>query len=404
MIPKEWDVKKLKDIAEIKYGKGISQNKGNIPVIGSGGTYSFVYKPLVSFPTIIIGRKGTAGKVWLSEIPCWPSDTTFYLIWKRKEISYYFIYLFLTLNPLSGEHAKTTLPSVQKADLENIEIPIPPFPEQRAIAQVLRTVQEAREKTEAVIEATKALKKAMMKHLFTYGPVPLEEVAKVPLKETEIGLVPEGWEVVHLAQLFNIKHGYSFKGEFFGSVGKYVVLTPGHFKEEGGFKDQKEKTKFYTIEPHYGYLLKRGDLLVAMTEQSPGLLGSSIIIPESNKYLHNQRLGLIHNIDTSRLDKEFLFFFFNLKIIRKSIFQTASGLKVKHTSPGKIRALHIALPSLQVQQQIVHLLQTIDQKLIAEESHRQALDALFKTLLRDLMTAKIRVKFSSSSGKELDIK
>jgi type I restriction enzyme S subunit len=56
-------------------------------------------------------------------------------------------------------------------------------------------VQEAKEKNDALIAAIKALKAAMMKHLFTYGPVPHEDAEKVVLKETEIGQVPEGWEV-----------------------------------------------------------------------------------------------------------------------------------------------------------------------------------------------------------------
>ena len=50
-------------------------------------------------------------------------------------------------------------------------------------------------------------------------------------------------------------------------------------------------------------MLNEGDLIVAMTEQGPGLLGSSALIPESEKYLHNQRLGLIQEIDNEVLDK-----------------------------------------------------------------------------------------------------
>jgi len=69
----------------------------------------------------------------------------------------------------------------------------PSLPEQSAIAKVLSTVQDAKEKTDAVITATKEFKKSLMKHLFTYGHVSLEEAENVPLKETEIGMVPEGW-------------------------------------------------------------------------------------------------------------------------------------------------------------------------------------------------------------------
>jgi type I restriction enzyme S subunit len=104
-------------------------------------------------------------------------------------------------------------------ELKNFKIPLPPLPEQRAIAKVLSTVQQAKEKTDAVISATKELKKSMMKHLFSYGLVHVKKFDEfnelgvnelqnaqnsknsIKLKETGIGLVPEEWEVVRLGDV-----------------------------------------------------------------------------------------------------------------------------------------------------------------------------------------------------------
>lgn len=87
---------------------------------------------------IIIGRKGTAGKVWLSKNPFYPSDTIYYLNWK-KNIDIDFLFNYMTLNPLSGEHAKTTRPSLQKPQLENM---FSPLPEQHQIAETLSAIDD----------------------------------------------------------------------------------------------------------------------------------------------------------------------------------------------------------------------------------------------------------------------
>jgi type I restriction enzyme S subunit len=156
-LPKEWRVVRLGEIARVKYGKAKPINEhGNIPVIGSGGIYGWTAEAAVDFATLIIGRKGTAGQVWLSETPSWPSDTTFYLEWKsHTTVDVRFIYGWFLLNPLSGEHAKTTIPSLQRPDLENSLVPLPPLAEQREIARMLQAVDAkiaAEERRRAALE------------------------------------------------------------------------------------------------------------------------------------------------------------------------------------------------------------------------------------------------------------
>ncbi|HNB54872.1 MAG TPA: restriction endonuclease subunit S, partial [Anaerolineales bacterium] len=93
-------------------------------------------------------------------------------------------------------------------DFVNVPIPLPPLPEQRAIAHVLTTVREAIEATDRVLIAARELKRSLMHHLFTYGPVPVNEADQVALKETEIGEVPEGWNSGTLGDFFTLQRGY----------------------------------------------------------------------------------------------------------------------------------------------------------------------------------------------------
>src|SRR5215471_15442486 len=102
---------------------------------------------------------------------------------------------------------------------------------------------------------------------------------------------------LQLGDAIHIKHGFAFKGEHFVDEGDMIVLTPGNFYEKGGFRVRPGKDRAYSGDVPDGYILSQGDVIVAMTEQGPGLLGSSAIIPESARYLHNQRLGLVDFID-----------------------------------------------------------------------------------------------------------
>ena len=114
------------------------------------------------------------------------------------------------------------------------------------------------------------------------------------------------WREIRLGDAIHVKHGFAFKSRYFTDSGNLIVLTPGNFHEEGRFRLRPEKDRAYAGDVPDGYVLTADDLIVAMTEQGPGLLGSSAWIPESDRYLHNQRLGLVDSIDSAKLDKRFL--------------------------------------------------------------------------------------------------
>src|SRR5436190_8834901 len=149
----------------------------------------------------------------------------------------------------------------------------------------------------------------------------------------------KGWHELALGDLIRVVHGFAFKGEHFTESGKHIVLTPGNFQENGGFRLRPGKDRFYQASFPERYLLKRRDLIVAMTEQAEGLLGCAAFIPEADKFLHNQRLGLIRPKEAE--DAQFLYYLFNSDYVRQQIRSSSSGAQVRHTSPERIYRVQV---------------------------------------------------------------
>ncbi len=259
--------------------------------------------------------------------------------------------------------------------IRGIEIPIAPLPEQQRIVGVLNEAfagfATAQANAEKNIRNARALFESHLQSVFTHRG--------------------KGWVEKPLSELCNIKHGYAFEGEFFADKGDYVLLTPGNFYEKGGYRDRGDKQKYYTGEIPRDYVLSKGDLLVAMTEQAAGLLGSPIIVPNSNKFLHNQRLGLVTMKPGVAWTNEFFFHVFNTQKVRKDIHASASGVKVRHTSPTKIGEVVVAFPtSISEQAKIVSALAAL-----ATETQR--LEGLYQqkqAALADLKKSLLHQAFS----------
>lgn len=169
--------------------------------------------------------------------------------------------------------------------------------------------------------------------------------------------ISTGWEKRHLRDLVHIKHGFAFRGEHIGTNGPHVLVTPGNFFEEGGFKRNGDKQKRYNGAVPNEYILRAGSLVVAMTEQAEGLLGSAAFVPDDEIYLHNQRIGLVTSENT---DIGFLYYLFNTPAVRQQIRASSSGTKVRHTSPSRIGEATAWLPTLAVQRRIAGILSAYD--------------------------------------------
>ena len=254
---------------------------------------------------------------------------------------------------------------------------------------MLLTVQESKEATERVIGAVRELKKSLMRHLFTYGPVPVDQVNQVEMQETEIGPIPTHWQVVKLGeQLELIKNGLSRRQnqEKLGlPVTRIETISEDRINpEKVGYVDR------LTTKDVEKYRLRQGDILFSHINSEPQIGRSVVYEGYPELLLHGMNLLCIRT--KPWVSSYFLnYLFCNYR--QRGIFIRIAARAVNQSSinQGKMKGLCIPLPPLPEQQEIARILQMVDRKIEAEEAKRKALEELFRSLLHELLTARRRL-------------
>jgi len=266
----------------------------------------------------------------------------------------------------------------------DILLPLPPLEEQSKIAAILSSVDEAIEKTEAIIEQTEKVKKGLMQQLLTKG------IGHTKFKKTEIGEIPEEWEVKTLGELLKLKGGFAFKSSDFVEKGDIPVLRISNIKNN--YIDLSDAV-YVTNEVANSlneYLLRENDIVIAMSGATTGKIGR--IEKKDIPVLLNQRVGLFKIYQESTLSNDFLYYFAQSKHFQSSVGLNAIGGAQPNISGKQIESVKIGLPSFEEQQQISLILSNIDKKLANEEQRLIQFQAIKKGLMQVLLTGKVRVK------------
>ena len=278
------------------------------------------------------------------------------------------------------QHPRTSWPS-----LREFKLSAPPVSDQKDISKILANVQKSIEIQEQIIQTTTELKQALMQKLFSEG------LRGEPQKETEIGLVPESWEVVDLGAFCRVQSGFAFRSQdYVKGEGGIPITKIGDIQD--GFVSYTEKSS-YVPEEFWGdrrldqFKLQAGDVLIALTGATTGKSG---VFQHSYRAFLNQRAGRFLP-DDEGLKRSFLPF-----LVRQPYFQIeiSSNILVAaqgNISPKRIEKIKVGLPEPTVQEEIASSLDALDRKVACSQAKRSAFQDLFRTLLHELMTAKTRV-------------
>jgi type I restriction enzyme S subunit len=297
-------------------------------------------------------------------------------------IMYYLQVGFTQLGIYEGAGNKTTIPNLSRSRLAALEVPKPPKPEQEKIAAVLWKVQKAVEVQDKLVRTTRELKAATLRRLFTRG------LRNEPLKETEIGPVPESWEVVPIGKLFEIVQGLSLKGNLSHDGTGYPFLRTSNVYWG---RIELESVSRMHIDPTQlmGKDLQVGDLLVC----EGGEIGRAAVwqdeLPHCTFQNHLHRLRAK---DPDQINSRFVMAWLDEGFRHRRLYEGAGNkTTIPNLSRARLAELFIPVPTITEQNGIAHTFQTLDRKIALHEKKRTALQDLFKTLLHHLMTARIRV-------------
>ena len=384
-----WVDTTLGEVTILNYGKSLPAKRripGSVPVYGSNGIVGWHNKPIVHTPGIIVGRKGSVGAVQISRQPFCPIDTTYFITADDSKINLDFLYyalLHLGLSRLVSD----LVPGLnrERAYSEALTIPENEI-EQKRIAHLLSTVQRAIEQQEQLISLTSELKKALMQRLFTEG------TRGKPQEQTEIGSIPQSWNVVRLADIADsFQYGTSVKCNY-EADGSPVLRIPNVV---GGHLDVVDlkfgKPKRNEIKP---LKLKHGDLLFVRTNDVKenagrcsmyrGELGDDCYFASYLIRVRTPRDELLPEFLDEYSRTETGTSFLSGRAIR-----TADGKF--NINSGTLQEMLIPVPDTTEQTDIARTATLLDQKLSGHLDQRRQFQELFRTLLHQLMTAQIRV-------------
>ncbi len=383
---------------EFEYYSIPAYQNGRIPLLVRGASVGS-QKLLLDEGTILFGKLNPkVEKIWevgdysnrrkigsTEWLPICPSRTTsgnylLHLLWSDYVM------------PIAKSKVSGSTPSRQRVDPDSfysIRVPVPSLPEQKNIAFCLSTVQEVKSKTLTVLSAVKELKKSLIRHLFTYGPVSTMNTRKVSLKETEIGMMPETWRTERLGNLAElITKGSSPKWQGFDYSSSGIVFVRSQNIGWGrlNLDDIAHLPKEFNIKERKSIILEE-DLLVNIVGASIGR--ASVANKQVAGGNLNQAVALVRSGPRAR--SAFLMNYVLTESGQGQLEKHKKEIARANLSLQDIGNLIVPLPELDTQLRIVQMISSVDERIENLERCVMSASSLFRALLSNLLTGKLRV-------------
>ncbi|WP_338997450.1 restriction endonuclease subunit S [Lactococcus formosensis] len=272
-----WNVVKLSDVIQIKYGKDHKKlAEGNIPVYGTGGIMRYVDRPLYCKKSVLIPRKGSLGNLYFVDKPFWTVDTLFYTEIDESQILPEYLYYKLKTYDLASLNVGSAVPSLTTAVLYPLTIELPPVETQMEIVSQLSAIDKKIKLNKKINQNLEEMAQAIFKSWF----IDLEPFG---------GEMPFEWKKVDFEEISTIQNGFAFKSKDYIDEGVRMIRTTNF---DNGFVNNHNlinlPLNFYSDPMYQKFVFRRFDTVIVMVGASVGKI--SLITDLNLPALQNQNM------------------------------------------------------------------------------------------------------------------
>ena len=358
-IPDHWEISKLKRVTNFIYGDSLpneNRKEGVIPVYGSNGIVGYHDNSISKSPCIIVGRKGSYGKINYSYEECFPIDTTYFIdeTATEKDLRWLY-YLLFTLN-LDSFSKDSAVPGLSREDAYERYVILPSKEEQKSIAIFLdkktKQVNNLIQKKQKQIELLKEQRMAIINHAVTKGLNP-----NVKMKDSGIewlGEIPDHWDTFCFKRIAKFKNGINFSSDEKGEG----VLTADvlNMYGKGMFLDT---TNFYRVNKkleNSDYYLEKNDFLFVRSSLKREGVGWNTIFNGFNEPVTYCGFLIRARLFRNDLNPLFYSYFFHSEIGRSSLISESNTVTITNIGQESLGNVLITFPPIQEQNLIVEYL------------------------------------------------
>ncbi len=383
---------KLKDLVNIKYGKNqknVKNPRGKYPILGTGGIMDYADDFLYDKPSVLIGRKGSIGKVKYIEEPFWTIDTLFYTIVNENLVIPKYLYYKLSQIDFNYYNEGTTIPSLRTETLYKIDIDLPKKNIQKKVVNLLNTIDEKIENNQKIIANLEELSQTLFKRWFVDFEFPDEngnpyKSSGGEMIDSELGKIPENWSIKTINNLLTINSGYAFKSKWWSDIG-YDVIKIKDINNNSIDIDNLDKVNKDYVNKAANFKVWGGEIVIALTGATAGKMG---IVPKLKKVAFiNQRVGLVN----SKINNVYIYNLLRSNRLRRLTLEEAIGSAQPNISPVKFGNIKVVCPSKKIINQYCQLLKHSYQQIVELYGENNYLIQLRDTLLPKLMSGELEI-------------